>query len=692
MRSFIAMMNGQLLQISPLIAATLFVVLGCGGEQLSTETERKFDYLCTGEQTKQEDGITYFQSHQHSFTNGQTQSDEAAFTGSFSSKTDATYPYGMGYTFKHLKPGDIIEAEVWRKDDSENGVLCIQAAWGYYQQTKKVVDTKDGWEKLVLRTVIRGNIDSGQVKVFTWMPEADQVAFFDDLSINVTTDSDYPHPEIPDTIPTLNLTVDDASMQQLQALRTRALQRGLIVSESDSWVEATLDENDRYYDAKIRFKGDWTDHILGKKWSFRIKLKEDSLLYRGMRVFSIQRPESRQFLKEWLLHQILLDEGLLTTRYDFAFVKLNGKHLGIYALEEHFSKELMTSNQREEGILLKFEEDALWQLRLNNDLKYDSEGSVPIMLASDLGVFSEKHIHKTPHLLAQLDTAKNLLYQYQFGQGMSSEVFDADKTARFLAIMDVMRSYHGMIWHNQRFYFNPSTNQLELVGYDGHSHGGGIQFSASPFVGYNDQHNHPHLHYLLHDEKVYQLYLNYLQHYSSEDFLNAFFNKYNNAIKTYEKQLRIEYDYLYSDTIVRNNAKVIRNTFLFTTEETMMARKKQEATYAIPAQTRAHYRKRSHPISGISIKGYAEKITKGQHYVTVHNFHHKAIEVVGYEKKGIAKMLDTPISISAYNYEGFPSEGMVTLKKSPEQVIYKVEGFDSLFTIEPIKGKAPKGL
>ena len=43
----------------------------------------------------------------------------------------------------------------------------------------------------------------------------------------------------------------------------------------------------------------------------------------------------------------------------------NGKNLGIYAWEEHFTKQLIESQNKREGPILRFYEDVLWdQVRL----------------------------------------------------------------------------------------------------------------------------------------------------------------------------------------------------------------------------------------------------------------------------------------------------------------------------------------
>ena len=58
-------------------------------------------------------------------------------------------------------------------------------------------------------------------------------------------------------------------------------------------------------------------------------------------------------MNESILHKLLKYEKLPYLRYKFIPVSLNGKYLGIYALEEHFGKELIENSGFREGPILK---------------------------------------------------------------------------------------------------------------------------------------------------------------------------------------------------------------------------------------------------------------------------------------------------------------------------------------------------
>ena len=61
------------------------------------------------------------------------------------------------------------------------------------------------------------------------------------------------------------------------------------ISEADKKfvVPATFIYRGRNINAKVHLKGIYADHIIGKKWSFKVKTKGDDTLM-GMKKFSLQ--------------------------------------------------------------------------------------------------------------------------------------------------------------------------------------------------------------------------------------------------------------------------------------------------------------------------------------------------------------------------------------------------------------------
>lgn len=271
-------------------------------------------------------------------------------------------------------------------------------------------------------------------------------------------------------LPTLYIDLKFKYYQQLLDKRAEALEIGVLQTTDADFVPCTLHLQDGpELDAKLRLKGDWTDHLQGDKWSFRIHLKEDGEILH-FRQFSIQTPEARNYLNEWGFHRNLIEEGILAPRYEFVNVLLNGRLLGVYAIEENFAPEMIEGQGRRQGVMIRFNEDVFW----NNIANFWAEGihvdggswMVTDQNSADITAFQASKISENPVLAAEAETARDLLRSFQTGQRSASEVFDAKLMGRFFALSDLWRACHGVAWHNWRFYYNPVTGLLEPVAYD----------------------------------------------------------------------------------------------------------------------------------------------------------------------------------------------------------------------------------
>ena len=69
----------------------------------------------------------------------------------------------------------------------------------------------------------------------------------------------------------------------------------------------------------------------------------------------------------------------------------------------------------------------------------------------------------------QFEIAQNLMTMYREWSTPLEDMFDVEKLARYLALIDVTQGYHGLAWHNQRFYYNPVTCTLEPIAFDCYS-------------------------------------------------------------------------------------------------------------------------------------------------------------------------------------------------------------------------------
>jgi hypothetical protein len=134
---------------------------------------------------------------------------------------------------------------------------------------------------------------------------------------------------------------------------------------------------------------------------------------------------------------------VLAARIGFARVTLNGTSLGVMAVRERLSKELLESQQRRDGVLFRLDEDSLPVARM---LPYQAS-----------------KVAKSKLLAQQRDTAVGLLQAFLRGELAADQVFDVGAVARFLAVAELWGAESLLLPENLRFYFDPISQRLEPI-------------------------------------------------------------------------------------------------------------------------------------------------------------------------------------------------------------------------------------
>ncbi|MEZ4703313.1 MAG: CotH kinase family protein [Rhodothermales bacterium] len=262
------------------------------------------------------------------------------------------------------------------------------------------------------------------------------------------------------------IDIKHTDFQWIAYKRETALRMGQLIASDDDYVPARLTSNGKTYDVTLRLKGDLVDHLAGDKWSFRVHVKGDQTVF-GMNTFSIQDPGTRNYLAEWVYHRALEREDVLSLRYDFIGVTINGKYMGIYALEEHFDKRLIEHRNRREGPILRFSEQPLWDDVFDlTEFKDMASATSSTFEATYIDAFKSQSIQRDPVQYNQYLHALSLLTDFRSGAMPAHAVFDVERMARFMALSELLGSKHGAVWRNIRFYYNPITARIEPIGYD----------------------------------------------------------------------------------------------------------------------------------------------------------------------------------------------------------------------------------
>tara|TARA_B100002003_G_scaffold73257_1_gene68273 strand:+ start:1171 stop:3843 length:2673 start_codon:yes stop_codon:yes gene_type:complete len=379
-----------------------------------------------------------------------------------------------------------------------------------------------------------------------------------------------------------NITIDIEyeDYQKLAYKRKIALNKQKLVTAKDDYVSAKIRYKDKYVKVKLRLKGDNLDHLEGEKWSFRIKVSGDNTIF-GMKIFSIQHPRTRNYIYEWIFHQALKGEGILSLRYKFINVTLNGEDLGIYALEEHFDKRLIEYNKSREGPIVKFNENLYWDEKLQQEIPFNNGRSVKTSesinrngsgeyLSSDITAFQTRKwlSDSTKYMYHK---AVQLLESFRRGELKTSEVFDIHKLAIFLALTDLMGAHHDAHWQGQRFYYNPITSRLEPIGFD--ADGGTpiksvcatldmreIQIGSQAKLA--SKSSIPYFNFfemIFNDTTFYLEYIKSLERVSEPAYLDKFLVKVNDELENNLNILRSEFPYFrYSKDVFYRNQKYIK--------------------------------------------------------------------------------------------------------------------------------------
>ncbi len=267
----------------------------------------------------------------------------------------------------------------------------------------------------------------------------------------------------------ITIDVKHKYYEQLAAWRELALQRGQITSDLKESVPATIRYRDKQMKAKVRLKGEWTDHLAFNKWSFRINISGDNTLF-GMKSFSIQHPRTRSYIYEWIYHKALQREGIAAQRYQFIAVTVNGRHQGIFALEENFTKQLIESNQRREGVILRFNGDFRYQPFSHEPgvTQTTADTGIAAQESSNIQLYDEEKIAEDAALYQQFLVAHNLLQAFRAGRLPTHKVFDADKLAMYFAVSELTGgTFAAYDWSDMRLLYNPVTSLLEPIGVEG---------------------------------------------------------------------------------------------------------------------------------------------------------------------------------------------------------------------------------
>jgi len=579
------------------------------------------------------------------FHDGHTQSSEKAFTGKYSSKVHSEAQYGFTYIIKNVNEGEIYQANVWRFSQNNIGKLVAEGSWNFWKDTDiPISKTGTNWELLQLRITVPKGISNADLKFYVWNINKDS-SYFDDFFIKKI---DYASLVDLSNIKILTIKIDKKELKKLSKKRDEAFRKGILVTGADDFVKVKLLSDNKEIPAFARLKGDWLDHLQGKKWSFRIKTN-GKYAWNRMKEFSVQNPNTRHFLSEWVFHKLLEYEDILTTSYEFIVLNLNNDRLGVYVYEEHFTFDLLERQHRKKGLIVRADEDGLWDAG-NRDP--ENQHSTALLAGMDILPFEKNKTIKSKILFEQFKKAQNLMLQYKLGLRDASDIFDIEKLSKYYAILDLTKAFHGLSLHNQRMYYNPITEKLEPIGFDGYDPLGVFDWIKRPFIGYYKVKYRPFLENIFKDMNFMEKYVNYLYLFSQPEYLYNFFETIDNDLLKRELFIQTEFsNYKYDKTFIFKNAQNIRNHLI--------------------------------PYEKLAVKVYLQKFYSDENELKVGSTHALPIELIGIgNNDSITKYIPGRIILPAYNLKDLIKYKNIKVAAEGNFIFYKVVGLDPVYKID----------
>ena len=368
----------------------------------------------------------------------------------------------------------------------------------------------------------------------------------------------------------LYLDIDQKSILNLELQRElRSKNGGELPDKNKIMVKAKIKNKDEDYKVKIRTKGVRLIHWENKdETSYKIDIRGEKKLW-GMEEFSLQKPITRNYTYEYLFHKLLGHVGLANIKYFFVNLYLNNEDLGVYAVEESFSKELIERQSRRNGPIFSTR-DELGELFPN--------------IAFEL--YSRDYwIEEKRQLIRNLFSILNNIKDKNFN---INNYFDLDKWAKYFAIIDLTGTYHGSILKSVKLYYNPITALFEPIGYDLHK-GAGIfdNFIIMDFLQEKTPASRIACSWICRHEEWYfkflktksgklnyefiGKYIEYLEKYSDEKFVVNFLKEHNEELSSYNNEIYKDYSksdrvnwkgagfFVYDKDYLLNRAKLIKS-------------------------------------------------------------------------------------------------------------------------------------
>jgi hypothetical protein len=292
-------------------------------------------------------------------------------------------------------------------------------------------------------------------------------------------------------LPVYDLRIKSENLLQLDRSAAEAVKAGILTEEMQDWVPGTFIAGGRRYRVDVRLRGDLPNHWAGPKRSYRIKFDDELVEDEAGNIVRVDQPfhgdtevapekhvdtiakkqinliipNDRDYAVAPLVSELMQAGGLLTPRWQYVVLRINGRLQGLYYEVEHFDKPLMAAYDRPETAIVgqngraqHFEQYTKLGTGAASDANFDLASA---RLAVDpsaglaLPLLRLLNAHELDPSPANFRRARAAL--------------DWDKYLRFRALTTLLNTNHVRFGSdNLKLFHDPSRGLLEPVPWDVH--------------------------------------------------------------------------------------------------------------------------------------------------------------------------------------------------------------------------------
>jgi len=368
----------------------------------------------------------------------------------------------------------------------------------------------------------------------------------------------------PPAVPQLLLQLDEAVRDSLAVSYERALDEGRVEADGNARFTAKATANGRELSTILALREGPLERTPGERWPLHVRLATNDTLL-GMRTFDLTPVTDERQLLAWLFQRTLADQGLPALGHGFTEVRLNGRDLGLYAMEGRVDSVVLAGWGRGQGPVARFDDGML-----TNAMEAMEQRRFPSKPPPQGDWMSAPIMASRPALLA---TDRGLASRYQrtvfaldgfrAGRLSASEVFDVEALGKLLALCDMLGGQEAGAWRNLRFLADSTTGKLIIFpqrGFSGRPIASALAMRTSAPVRFGFA-GTDFLDRLLGDSLVYVNYITHLDTFSAEGWLEGLLERIGPALDLRERIVAGEYPHAKLDrTVFEHDRTVVRQT------------------------------------------------------------------------------------------------------------------------------------